>query len=169
MNPKVIIQLLWSLTAFIAAVTVLWVVYRIVHHAIAVKFSFKDWVDDLSSVNTRMTVALGLFVLTIIVLLAAVVVNAGGVFRADLDKETIRYILLAEFGAMGWDVVGFIGKRVTFKPGSPDDTRNQDPPPPVVPPAGQPVIPVAPQPDQLISSNLTNFTPRPAFVPQEGA
>lgn len=164
MNWPLFMKVVGQLTMFVVAVTVLWLLYTAIHHAKATSWSFKDWVSDLASVNTRMTVALGLFVTTIIVLLAAVVINAGGVFRADLDKETIRYILLAEFGAMGWDVIGFIGKRVTYKPGSPDDRGDSAPPPPT-----PPVPPVTPQPDQLISPNLTNFTPRAPFTPVEGA
>ena len=152
MTPGAVVRILWSGTAFIAAVIVLWLTYRAVSHAVNTKFSFKEWIDDLASVNFRMVVALGLFAVTVLVLLAGVVINAGGMFRADLDPQIVQLILLAEFGAMGWDVIGFIGKRVTYKPGAPDSRRPADPP-------EEP----EPEPDvqPLTSRNQTDFTPRP--------
>lgn len=149
MEPKAIVQILWAGTAFVAAVTALWLVYRAVTHAMATDFSFKEWIDDIASVNFRMTVALGLFAVTILVLLAGVVVNAGGVFRAELDADIIQLILLAEFGAMGWDVIGFIGKRVTYKPGAPDSR-----------PDPEPAAPTEEEPPLALSRNVTDFTPR---------
>lgn len=167
MNINFMSKLLGNLALFVFAVTLLWLAYRAVHHAIATKFSFKDWVNDLASVNTRMTVALALFTITILVLLAAVVINAGGVFRADLDESTIRYILLAEMGAMGWDVIGFIGKRATFRPGAPDDRDDEPPPPDPAPAAPAPLMsPVRPTTLKPTSPNEQQFSPRPAFTPE---
>lgn len=165
MNLRLFSQLLGNLALFVFAVTILWLVYRGIKHAADTHWSFKYWVEDLASVNTRMSIALGLFTLTILVLLGAVVINAGGVFRADLDHETIRLILLAEFGAMGWDVIGFIGKRVTYKPGAPDSQPDAPAPvpdatvPPVQPLVSKPVVTTA-------SANQQSFTPRPAFTPE---
>ena len=124
-TQEFILKLIGSLSLFIATVTGSWLVYRIVKHAHERRFSLKWWVNDLASVNFRMVVALGLFAITILVLLIGTVVDAGGLFRADFDEDIVRLILIAEFGAMGWDVLAFLGKRFTYKGTTPKTVKKK--------------------------------------------
>lgn len=128
---------IWAATALVATTTLCWIIYRTAK-AVSEGHSFIDFLIRLPRVNFLAVVGAGLAVIVTMTLLAGAVINAGTIFRVQFDYKLIDKIIYLVLAISGLDVIGFIGKRVTFKHGAPDSDRPPTPrkrrkrrPPPV--------------------------------------